>query len=457
MNILIFGALLFGLQAIYWLIGRRSSKNVKDKKDYFLAGRKVRFFPLMMTLLATQVGGGLFLGSADEAYHFGWYVLLYPMGAALGLILLGLGIGKKLARFQVSTVAQILEVIYRSPRLKQIASILSIISLFMVLVAQVVASQKFLMALGFSNPILFVLFWGVIILYTARGGLRAVIATDIAQAMVFTVVLLICLGSALFFGSTGLPLLPGFEKLSLVSTKLAGWLLMPLFFMVIEQDIGQRCFAGSSPKTVSKASFWAGVTLLLICVIPVFFGVLAKSLGLVIPEGSSVLMIVIAQLTNPWVTALAGCAILAAIISTATSLINAISSNISNDFQVRTFMKKSNISVIRWVTAAIAIGALCFAFCFKGVVDLIIQSYELSVCCLFASIFIALFKKKGNFLSALLSIAFGVAGFVFFRIFPTEFPREILSICLSLGGYLIGEVFSWYRSRKMNYASMSKS
>ena len=74
-------------------------KKLKEQRRLFFGGKSVQLFPLMMTFLATQVGGGLILGSADEAYRFGWTVLPYPLGAALGLILLGAGIGRKLANF----------------------------------------------------------------------------------------------------------------------------------------------------------------------------------------------------------------------------------------------------------------------------------------------------------------------------------------------------------------------
>ncbi|MGL5626713.1 MAG: sodium:solute symporter family transporter [Candidatus Rhabdochlamydia sp.] len=130
MKFSIFISLLFGLQFFYCFIGLRVSKKVNSKEDYFLAGKNVRLFPLMMTFLATQVGGGIILGAADEAYQFGWPVIFYPLGAALGLILLGVGMGRKLAEFQVSTVAQIFEVVYRSAMLRKIASVLSVISLF---------------------------------------------------------------------------------------------------------------------------------------------------------------------------------------------------------------------------------------------------------------------------------------------------------------------------------------
>src|SRR6185295_12885564 len=120
MNFSLFVSLLFGLQIIYWITGRRASKNLATQEDYCIAGKNVRFFPLMMTFLATQVGGGLVLGAADEAFRYGWSVLFYPLGASLGMICLGLGFGQRLAKLQVSTVAQILELVYRSSLLRKI-------------------------------------------------------------------------------------------------------------------------------------------------------------------------------------------------------------------------------------------------------------------------------------------------------------------------------------------------
>lgn len=440
MNIPMFVFLLFCLQFLYWVVAKRASKNLKTEEDYFLAGKSVKLFPLMMTFLATQVGGGLVLGAADEAYLYGWPVLLYPLGASLGLILLGCGVGKRLAGFQVSTVAQIFEVVYGSVNLKRIASILSVLSLFMILVAQIIASSKFLISLGFNNTPLFIAFWAIVILYTAQGGLKAVISTDIVQAAFFSGIFLIVFGFVFFtVPSVSQIPLPQLENFANVSDKLCGWLLMPLLFMVIEQDMGQRCFAGASPQIVSRATLLAGMCTMVVCIVPVFFGSWANATELVVPQGGSVLMAAIEQTTTPWMMALVGCAILAAIISTATSLINAISSNLSSDFELAFLKKIDPIVAVKGITCAISIGAIFFAFYFDNIVELLIQSYELSVSCLFIPIAFALFKKRGNTLSAVLAIALGASGFVLFRLYPIDFPREIVSLGLSLCGYGIGE------------------
>jgi SSS family solute:Na+ symporter len=221
--------------------------------------------------------------------------------------------------------------------------------------------------------------------------------------------------------------------------------------MFIEQDMGQRCFAGNSPRTVSRAAIGAGIGIMMVCFIPVALGVLAKTAGLVIPPGASVLMIAVAYATNPWVVALVGCAVLAAIISTASSLINAISSNLSQDFEI--LRERKSLRSIQALTLGLSVISLVVAFYFDNVVDILIQSYGLFVSCLFIPIFIALFKKRGHFISGLLSILFGAVAFFLFKVVPLPLPEEIASILLSLLGYGCGEVLAKWRYQEVEDAA----
>lgn len=442
MNVSLFLVSLFLLQAFCMLIARKSAKELVSQDDYFLAGRSLRFFSLLMTFLATQVGGGLILGAAEEAYQAGWVVLLLPLGSALGLIALGLGLGRRLAQFPVGTTAQLFDVVYDSKRLKKVASVLSMVSLFMILVAQVIASRRFVLSLGVTSNLWFFLFWGMVIVYTATGGLRAVVATDVIQALFFGVVFIGCSVYTICTMDNSLTEVWSMGLKSDLSvwqpSKLIAWLLMPLLFMVIEQDMAQRCLAAASPRCVSKATIWAGVLTMGICALPVFFGVLAKGTDVLAPTGSSVFMAIVQKVTTPALAALVGCAVIAAIISTADSLINAIGANLSQDFQLRSSLRNSQL-----ITASIAIAAIVMSFYFTSVVGVLIQSYELSVSCLFAPIFLALFYKRGNTLSAWLAVCVGAASFVALRLFPVEGYREVMSVVLSFGGYGLGELLCW--------------
>lgn len=434
MNIGLFIAFVFILQMICLYVASKYTSNLKNNEDYFLASKSLRFYPLMMTFVATQVGGGLVLGSAEEAYLYGWTVLFYPLGAALGLIFLSLGIGARMSTFKVSTIAELFETAYQSPFLKKVASLLSIVSLYMVFIGQLIASQKFLLSLGVVSQWFFIGFWMIVIVYTVMGGLKAVVATDVVQALFFLVAFVSALLFALYVDSYSITeSLQLQNQFSLSENKLIGWLLMPMLFMVIEQDMAQRCFAADSGKTVTWATLAAGVITLIICAIPVFFGVLAKVEGIDIQPGASVLMTMVQSLSSPVLAAIIGTAIIAAIVSTADSLINAVSSNISQDF-----LKSASVKTSQIITMSIAILGIFLSYFFQNIVDILIQSYELSVSCLLIPVAFILWKKEGPKLAAFGGIAGGLIGFIGLRAYPLDFPRELISLSFSLLGFLIG-------------------
>jgi len=447
--ILVLGA----LQLICTFVGSRSSGQLINQSDYFLASRQVHCFPLAMTFLATQIGGGIILGAANEAYHFGWSVLFYPLGLSLGFAFLACGIGKRLAQFDVATVAQLLETVYRSQQLRRLASLLSIASLFMILTAQLIASRQFLWSIGIGRLDLFIAFWAIVFLYTTARGLRGIIAIDIVQAGFFIIVFAAAFANIFFFDNFSFPeLMVQQEEFILDTSKLTGWLLMPLLFIVIEQDMAQRCFAARSPAIVTHAAAWSAAATFFIAAVPISLGILGKMKQISIPEGESALMAVVKHVMNPHMAALVGCAVIMAIVSTAVSLINAISSNITQDF----FSPKPNsqgqkdVRLSRWISSGIASAALFFSLFSNEIVDVLIQSYELSVSCFFVAVFTALFHKNADKSSAYASLFCGAAGFILFRFISCPVPRELATLLLSAMGYII--VALWQQLRKPSEA-----
>ncbi len=333
MNLPLFFTLFFLLTLGSLWIGKKAAKNSNSAEDFLLSGRSIGLFPLIMTLLATQLGGGALMGAAEEAYVRGWSVLFYPLGMVVGLIVLGMGFGAKMRRLQLTTVAELFESVYGSISLRKFASLLSIVSLFLILTAQAIAARKFFSALGFETDLLFTIFWMILVAYTVMGGLKAVVQTDILQA---SFILIAFLATFIWLASKPAPLISTEMLPSSPPTAIPWltWFLMPLLFMLIEQDMGQRCFAAKRPRTVSYASCIAGILLLVACLCPIYFGVLAGKSGLSIPEGSSVLITAVKTFTTPTFSTLLILSILMAIISTADSLLCSITSNLSVDFPI---------------------------------------------------------------------------------------------------------------------------
>lgn len=440
MNIPLFFGLAGLLGSIYIWIGKCASKDQQTSEDYFLMGRKLTFFPLSLTLLATQLGGGTLLGAAQEAYQKGWLVLFYPLGTCLGLFVLGMGFGGKLRKLNISTVAEIFETIYRSRRQRYIASGLSIVALFFILVAQGIAARLFFVAMGAEEPMIFIVFWSVLVAYTVMGGLKAVVNTDILQALFIIAALILAYFSIDFTAASKTIDVLSTESLGISEIPWSTWLFMPLLFMLIEQDMGQRCFAAKNPRVISISAITAGVVLLFSSMIAIYFGVLARESGIQITGNTSVLIESIKALTNPTVATLFMVAIFMAVISTADSLLCSISSNLSCDFLASQKMsERQRVRISQLLTLITGLCALGIAYLFDNVVTILMISYELSVCILFVPIAVAILLSRPSKFGAYLSMAFGAAGFILFRFVDVPVPKEMMTISLSLVGYILGQ------------------
>lgn len=439
MNTLLFLSIFSALGALYFYLGIRASKNVKTDADYFVANRQLGIWQISSNLIATQLGGGLLLGTATSAYTSGYFGIFYTLGMALGFILLACGIASRLQQFKVTTTAQLFETQYNSPALKQVASLLSIITLFGILIAQVVGFKSLMGAVGFGAWWIVLPFWLSVVAYTMIGGLLAITINDMVQLCIiivtFVTIFLISFFSkpAIVFASQEL-----FTVQPLTFAMVSSGILMPALFSLIEQDLAQRFFASRSSFVATVSAWNAALFLLAFAFIPVYLGMQVKLLNLAVPEGANPLIIFLQQNTPDILFAFALCAIVAAIISTADALMNGISANITQDFEIN---KKFNNSLLtsKCTTMIVGICALIGSYLVpQNIIDIIVSSYEISVSCLLVPLLFCYFKKNVNRHAAVGAIIFGLIGFILFRIFPQPIPKELLTLALSLIGYGLG-------------------
>lgn len=417
-------------------IGNKASKDIQTNDDYFMMRRGITFFPLSMTFFATIFGGGVLIGSAQMAYANGWAVIAYPIGALLGFLMLASGFGAKLRKLNIATIPEIFEAIYASPFLRTLAAIITIFSLYAVLVAQGIAIKSFFVTVGIDNLIYFLLFWFVFVGYTTMGGLKAVVNTDVLQAVFIIIVLVFALFSIELNHILSVVQASKFTNFENIPWSL--WMLMPLCYTLIGQDIGQRCFASTNSKIITPAALFSGMLLLLCSFIAIVFGLLANSLQMDIPENANVLLISVKTLTSPTITTLFVACIIMTITSTADSILCAISSNICIDFKMlRNFKPKKQITFSKIITCVLGISALLFIILFDNVIDVLMLSYEFSVSTLFIPIVMAIMLNNPSKIGAIAAIASGMISFVSFKLINTEYPKELITILISLFFYMI--------------------
>lgn len=437
MDAIHFLMLLLLLASLSLGIGLYAARHVHNQADYYLAGRQVTTIPLMLTLVATHLGGGLILGTADQAYQAGVYALAYVLGLVLAFGLLATGFASKLRGFNIVTTAQLFETHYQSRLLRKIASLLIVLAMWGILVGQVVATRKFISGLGIDMEWVFLLFWGFVIVYTVIGGLRAVILTDIYQVL-FIILLftLIFIFTVFNYPFASLPWRPE-QTFDTQQVSFLSLLLLPLLFCIVEQDLAQRCFAAKTRKVATIAALLSAITILLFGFIPVYFGVLANYLHIPSSGDAAALVTLINTITTMPVMILVTIGLLTAIISTSDSLLCAISSNLAQDFGIR-LMGKHALNFARITTLACGILALFMSYYFDNILAVFMKSIELPISALFVSIFFCCLKKRVYKAAAYLSVFTGIAAFIILKPINIAFPKEIIQILLSLLAYVIG-------------------
>ena len=303
---------------------------MKNVDNYFLANRTVGLFQLTLTFLATQLGGGLILGTYEAAIQYGPVAIFYAFGLSLGLFALSLGIGAKFRNLSLKTIPEIFSKVYQSTKMQYAASILMIASLFLILVAIGTSFRK-LFYLRWSHDWWFVLSWLIITMYTSFGGLKTVIKTDVYQ-IIYVLIVFVILGCFLGFNAK--------LDLSAVSQTLnfemnipwISWIIMPMFFVILGQDMGQRCMAAKDSSTIIWATLLSGIILLLSTSIPLILGLLQKSNFSPLENNTALnLFNLIYSISNKMMAQMFIVAVAMAIISTADSLLCAISSNVYYD------------------------------------------------------------------------------------------------------------------------------
>lgn len=397
-----------------------------------------------MTLIATQLGAGMIFGTALESYSYGFYGLAYTLGIAGGLLVLGLGVAAKLRSLNISTTAELFETKYGSRRLRQVASLISIFTMGGILAGQIVASRQLFLSLFDLNPWWLIMFWLLIIGYTMFGGLKAVIATDILQVIMIIVVFV----AVLFL------VIPPSEMSKLLSSPevlgnkpplangFFATLVAPILFAFIQQDLAQRFFASKNQRTATISALLASCFILLFAMVPVMLGTYAKFSGIIFMEGQSPLVILLEKKFGTLGMTIVACALLAAICSTADSLLQAASCNLVADFL--SVNEKYSLTASRIITFSVGLIALIVAFKLDNVIGILIKSYEISISALFIPLIFALFSNKPSRIGARIAVCLGILTFVLGSNLDMALPPMMLALQVSFIGYISGSL--WQRT-----------
>ncbi len=165
--------------------------------DFFLAGRRMRWWAVGLSVMATQISAITFIGTTGQAYTDGMRFLVFYLGLPFAMVVLCVTVVPFFYRARVFTAYEYLERRFDS-RTRTLTSLLFLLGRGLSVGVTLYAPSLVLsVILGWSEPHTILLMGGSTIVYVIYGGNRSVIWTDVAQMLIIWLGIFLCFGVAI--------------------------------------------------------------------------------------------------------------------------------------------------------------------------------------------------------------------------------------------------------------------
>ncbi len=357
LDIVVLSIYVISLITVAYLVSRERPGHTKNTEDYFLASKSLPWWAVGASLIASNISAEQIIGMAGSGYVVGLAIASYEWMAALALLIVGKYFLPIFLRHKIYTMPQFLEQRY-DYRVKMVMAIFWLgVYIFVNL-----TSILWLGALAIRTITGIDLVYGMLLLggfslaYSLYGGLKAVAMTDIIQVavlfvggIILSVVVLFNLadnGGILAGISTLMerapekfdlilsPNHPEYINLPGISVIIGGIWIMNLSYWGCNQYIIQRTLAAGSLREGQKGIIFAAYLKIIMPIIVVLPGIAAAiiSPGL---ERSDEAYPTMMQHMPIGIKGLVFAALVAAIVSSLSSMMNSISTIFTMDLYVR--------------------------------------------------------------------------------------------------------------------------
>jgi SSS family solute:Na+ symporter len=446
LDFLILGAYFAGML----LVGAWFQRRQTGLDEYFVGGRRMGAGHIGLSVVATDVGGGFSIGLGGLGFVMGlsasWLLFTGLIGAWLAAVVLVPRVKALGAEQMHRSFPDFLAHRFGGPT-RVVAAVVSAIGYAGFTGSQLLAGGKLASAaFDFDLTTAVLVMSVVIVVYTALGGLQAVVYTDTVQWIILFVGLIglaIPLGFRAAGGWSGLreALPPEHFSLTNISwLEFATWMvtIVPIWF--IAMTLYQRIHASRDTATARRAWVFAG---LLEYPAMAFMGAVLGMFARVLyadadPEMG--LPLLIRDVLPVGATGLVLAAYFAAIMSTADSCLLASVGNIVDDIVGRLRRGASERSLLllsRGLTLAVGFGSVLFALFVPRVIDSILLAYSFMVAGLFFPTLAALFWRRASGTAAFWSVVCGGGITVALSVFRVPVPLDPIFFGLGASGVVL--------------------
>ncbi|HOT98484.1 MAG TPA: sodium:solute symporter [bacterium] len=185
--------ILIAFLAFIALYGLWRGRRARTAESYLLAGRSLRWYTVLFSIMATQASAITFLSTPGQAYADGMRFIQFYFGLPLAMVVLSITVVPLFHRLKVYTAYEYLEQRFDG-RVRTLTA-----ALFLVQRGLAAGLTIYAPALIFATILGWDIFWmnlvfgSVVVLYTASGGTRAVSHTQTVQVLIiFTGMVVAC-------------------------------------------------------------------------------------------------------------------------------------------------------------------------------------------------------------------------------------------------------------------------
>jgi SSS family solute:Na+ symporter len=326
-----------------------ASRKEDTGEDYFLAGRRLTWWLIGFSLIASNISTEHFVGQAGRGFEIGLAIASYEWMAAVTLVIVAFFFLPHFLRSGIYTMPEFLE--YRfDVTTRTIMATFMMLAYVLVALATVLYSGALALEAVFGIDTI-VGIWGIGMLaglYTVYGGLKAVVWSDLIQgiALILGGLLVTVLGFQAV-GGVGAFFELGQDKLHTVlpwnhaempwvAVFIGGLWIPNLFYWGMNQFITQRTLGARSLKEGQRGIVLAATLKLVIPFIIVFPGIMAAELyGNTITNPDQAYPVMIREILPVGLTGIMFAALFGAVMSSLDSMLNSAATIFTVDIYQR--------------------------------------------------------------------------------------------------------------------------
>ena len=345
-----------------------AKRRVATYEDIAVAGRRVGPFLIGCSVAATWINGVTLITITGFGKSFGLSSYWHTGALCIGTVWAGVYLIPRMWKLQVITTPEIFERFF-SPTHRLVALFVAMLRDFAATAGTIGATA--LVAATALNINMFqalVLTYVVTVIYVTLGGMWAVLVTDAIQFFIIAggTVLLLIFAMIDAGGISGIVEKAGDPSLFSATgdfgiLQISGWFGLSFFLACGYQSLAQRAYSARSLEAARRGFVYGGILVSLWYMVPALLGVTGVAMLGKEVEADQIFMNLTTHMASPYLQTLIFMSIVSANMSTLSSTIGTMGSNVTVDVYQRfvnptanskTMLRVSRLSIV--VTAVLA-------------------------------------------------------------------------------------------------------